>query len=308
LSIRILDATARRWCSVKRLAAAVIILVGLLASGAATQALWAGTASALPGGGPPTIPSFFWMATSNGSVLDQSGRPGQYGSADGSPLNAPVVGLAAMPFGVGYRLVAGDGGVFTYGSAGFFGSMGGQHLNAPVVGMANTGDGGGYWLVAADGGVFSFGDANFYGSAGGTHLNAPVVGIAATSDSGGYWLVAADGGVFSYGDATFYGSAGGTHLNAPVVGIAATPDGGGYWLVAADGGVFSYGDAGFYGSKGGQTLTAPMAGIAPTPYGRAGGYTIVGSDASWYEFGPDGDAFSSPFSSSVVGLVAVWYG
>ena len=38
--------------------------------------------------------------------------------------------------GLGYRLVASDGGIFAFGQAGFFGSMGGHPLNQPVVGMA----------------------------------------------------------------------------------------------------------------------------------------------------------------------------
>ncbi len=42
-----------------------------------------------------------------------------------------------MPSGSGYRFVASDGGIFTYGEP-FFGSMGGTKLNKPVVGMAGT--------------------------------------------------------------------------------------------------------------------------------------------------------------------------
>ena len=80
--------------------------------------------------------------------------------------------------GVGYRMVASDGGVFSFCRV-FLGSTGGTHLNRPVVGMATSPDGGGYWLVASDGGVFSFGDARFYGSTGAVHLNAPIVGMAA---------------------------------------------------------------------------------------------------------------------------------
>ena len=60
--------------------------------------------------------------------------------------------MAPTADGRGYRLVASDGGVFTYGDAGFYGSMGGRTLDAPVVGMAATPDGRGYWLVASDGG------------------------------------------------------------------------------------------------------------------------------------------------------------
>ena len=59
-----------------------------------------------------------------------------YGSMVGTPLNAPVVGMAATPTGNGYWEVAADGGVFTFGSLPFYGSMGGMALDAPVVGMA----------------------------------------------------------------------------------------------------------------------------------------------------------------------------
>jgi hypothetical protein len=150
------------------------------------------------------------------------------GSAGGSHLNAPVVGMAATSTGRGYWLVASDGGVFAYGDAVFAGSMGGQPLNQPIVGMAATPSGHGYWMTASDGGIFAFGDAPFEGSMGGTPLNNPVVGMAASSDGRGYWLAAADGGVFTFGDAPFEGSDGGTPKQAVAVGIAGRP--GGYWI------------------------------------------------------------------------------
>jgi len=78
----------------------------------------------------------------------------------------------------GYREVASDGGIFSFGTAAFYGSMGGKPLNAPIVGMAATPTGMGYWEVASDGGIFSFGTAAFYGSMGGKPLNRPVVGMA----------------------------------------------------------------------------------------------------------------------------------
>jgi hypothetical protein len=200
-----------------------------------------------------------------------------FGSATAVPgatlqnLAAPVVGMAATPDGLGYWVVAADGGVFAFGDAAFQGSTGGIHLNAPVVGMAATPTGHGYWLVAADGGIFAFGDAPFEGSMGGVPLNAPVVGMAATPDGLGYWLVAADGGVFAFGDAAFQGSTGNIQLNAPVVGMAAIPTGHGYWLVAADGGIFAFGDAPFEGSDAGTPKQALAVGIA----GRPGGYWIA---------------------------------
>ena len=285
----------------KRFMAAVAVLTGLLATGAATgvasQAVSAGAASAAQPGSPSS-----WVVTSGGGVFDQLGNPGPFGSAAGTHLNAPVVGMAATSDGGGYWLVAADGGVFTYGDAAFHGSAGGSHLNAPVVGMAAKPDGGGYWLVAADGGVFTYGDAAFHGSAGGSHLNAPVVGMAAKPDGGGYWLVAADGGVFTYGDAAFHGSAGGSHLNAPVVGMAATSDGGGYWLVAADGGVFTYGTVNFFGSMGGQPLSAPVVGMGATRDG--GGYLLVAADGSLFSFG-DGPGNSPPLNQPVVGMALI---
>ena len=46
----------------------------------------------------------------------------------GSPLNAPVVGVAATPDDNGYWLVGADGGVFAFGDAAYYGSMGGTPL------------------------------------------------------------------------------------------------------------------------------------------------------------------------------------
>jgi hypothetical protein len=209
----------------------------------------------------------------------------------------------------GYRFVASDGGVFSYGAgAPFLGSMGGTPLNKPVVGMAVMPAGDGYDLVASDGGVFSFGSAKFYGSTGGIHLNAPVVGMALTADGAGYWLVASDGGIFTYGDAQFYGSAGSIKLNKPIVGMAATPDGKGYWLVASDGGIFSYGDAAFLGSAGSLVLNKPVVGIAAPV---AGGYYLVASDGGIFNYpttgGPpfEGSTGSMTLNKPIVGMTSV---
>jgi hypothetical protein len=130
--------------------------------------------------------------------------------------NGGAVQCSSAP---GYRLVASDGGVFSFCEP-FYGSAGGTALAAKVVGMAPTPDGEGYWLVAADGGVFTYGDARFFGSTGNLHLNQPIVGMAPAPGGGGYWLVAADGGIFTYGDAGFEGSTGALHLVAPIVGMA----------------------------------------------------------------------------------------
>jgi Prenyltransferase and squalene oxidase repeat len=203
----------------------------------------------------------YWVVSATAAV-HPFGSAKTFGSTPGA-LNKPIVGMAATLNGLGYWLVASDGGIFSYGNAAFQGSRGGQPLNKPIVGMAATPDGGGYWLVASDGGIFSYGDASFFGSRGGQPLNKPIVGMAATPDGGGYWLVASDGGIFSYGDAVFQGSTGGITLNQPIVGMAGTRDGGGYWLIASDGGVFNYGDALFSGSA------APLAGTSAAVGGAA---------------------------------------
>jgi Right handed beta helix region len=215
----------------------------------------------------------YWLVASDGGVFTY-GDATFYGSTGGMKLNKPVVGMASTPYvpgaggapaspaGLGYWLVASDGGIFNYGDAGYYGSAASLTLNKPIVGMAPTPDGKGYWLVASDGGVFSYGDATFYGSAGNLKLNQPIVGVAAAPNGKGYWLVAADGGVFNYGSAGFFNSAGSLKLNQPIVGISATPDGGGYWLTAADGGVFNYGDAAFLGSSGSFKLNKPIVGAA----------------------------------------------
>jgi hypothetical protein len=193
--------------------------------------------------------------------------------------------LALSQLPVGYRLVASDGGIFSFGAP-FYGSMGGKPLNEPIVGIAVDPLTGGYWEVASDGGIFAF-NAPFYGSMGGMALNKPIVGIAADPQTGGYWEVASDGGIFAF-NAPFLGSMGGKALNAPVVGISATPDGSGYREVASDGGLFSFG-APFYGSTGGMHLNKPVVGMATDL--STGGYWEVASDGGIF-------AFNAPFYGS----------
>jgi hypothetical protein len=205
----------------------------------------------------------------------------------------------------GYRLVASDGGIFSFGDAHFYGSTGSIVLNKPIVGMAQTPDEKGYWLVASDGGVFSFGDAHFHGSTGGIYLNKPIVSMSATPDGGGYWLVASDGGIFSFGDAHFYGSTGGIALNRPVVGMASSANGKGYWLVASDGGIFSFGDAHFYGSMGGNSLNAPIVGMTATPDDH--GYRFVAADGGIFSFGDAyfyGSMGGNSLNAPIVGMTA----
>ena len=199
----------------------------------------------------------YWMTGADGAVYS-FGSAVSFGSLAGTPLNKPIVTMAATPSGRGYWLVASDGGIFSFGDAKFFGSTGAIPLNKPIVGMAATPTGHGYWLVATDGGIFAFGDAAFYGSTGAMKLNQPIVAMASAPAGKGYWLTASDGGVFAFGDAAFYGSTGALKLNKPIVGIAPTPTGRGYWFTATDGGVFAFGDASFLGSAADKAPKSPI--------------------------------------------------
>jgi hypothetical protein len=198
------------------------------------------------------------------------------------PKPAPAATCPVPAKRTGYRLVASDGGIFSYGNLPFCGSTGGISLNRPIVGTAATGSGAGYWLVASDGGIFSFGDARFFGSTGGTALNRPIVAMATTPTGRGYWLVASDGGIFSFGDARFNGSTGGAAGNAAIVAMATTPTGHGYWLARADGAVFAFGDAKALGSgRPGAALIGMVASA------DGGGYLLVGADGHVAAFGDE---------------------
>jgi len=256
-----------------------------------------------PGTGPGGLAGGGYRFVAADGGIFSFGNAAFHGSMGATPLNRPIVAMAATPNNGGYWLVASDGGIFSFGNAGFFGSTGDVKLNSPIVGMAATPTGNGYWFVAADGGIFSFGDARFHGSMGGTPLNRPIVGMTATRSGHGYWLVASDGGIFSFGDAKFHGSTGAIKLNSPIVGIDRTPSGLGYRFVAADGGIFSFGDAKFHGSMGGTPLNHSIVGMART---RAGdGYWLVASDGGIFSFGDakfHGSTGAIKLNSPIVGM------
>ena len=185
--------------------------------------------------------------------------------------------------GNGYREVAADGGIFTFGDRRFWGSTGDIKLNRPIVGGAtDKSDYEGYWMVASDGGVFAF-NADFYGSLAGRTLPAPAVEIEPTPTGKGYWIVLANGKVHEFGDAKFFGDISGTALNQPVIGMSVTPSGQGYWLVGQDGGIFDYGDAEFFGSMGDKKLNAPVIDLAPAVDNN--GYYLLGADGGVFTFG-----------------------
>ena len=62
--------------------------------------------------------------------------------------------MIPTPDGLGYWMVASDGGIFTFGDATFHGSLGGRTLSAPIAGMIPNGAG--YTLIGQDGQEYPF--------------------------------------------------------------------------------------------------------------------------------------------------------
>ncbi|HEV2361286.1 MAG TPA: hypothetical protein VGS21_06275 [Acidimicrobiales bacterium] len=241
----------------------------------------------------------------------------------GDALDGPS--SASSSLGVhepGYRMVAGDGGIFDYGTA-FHGSLGGHPPTYPISDCASDYETSGYWMIAEGGAVHAF-DAPHIGDVIDVPVGTdPIVGIAGTLDGGGYWLVGKLGDVYAFGDAENFGSvaysaahvvaivptendggywiaysngyvaAKGNATNygnlpalgvhvANVVGMAATPFSNGYWLVGSDGGIFTFGAAKFHGSMGGQHLNKPIVGMTNDP--ATDGYWLVASDGGIFTF------------------------
>ena len=290
-----------------------------------------------------------------GQVVGPSG-PAPFRSPSGVPLLAFAAWLGGpgydrggirslwvgtLLFPPGYRVVTGDGGVRTFGTATYLGAAATARPVAPVVGMAVTPDGAGYWQAGADGGVFASGTAAYEGSAAGLHLAAPVTGIIA-GPSGGYALVGRDGGVFTFGGFPFAGSDAGrpgaavvaaatspfldgpgywlaradgnvdafgaapalgrARLPAPAVALAADPSGVGYWVAGADGSVAAFGSAHSFGSL--RQPHAPVVALVPTPSGA--GYWLVASDGGVFTFGDAqfAGAHLAPGTTTAAGAVA----
>jgi len=70
------------------------------------------------------------MVASDGGIFS-FGDAAFYGSEGGTPLHAPIVGMASTPTSNGYWLVASDGGVFSFGDAAFYGSEGTPRSTLP---------------------------------------------------------------------------------------------------------------------------------------------------------------------------------
>ncbi len=230
-----------------------------------------------------------------------AGAAADFGSTGNILLNRPVVDIAATTTAAGYWLLAGDGGVFSFGNAAFYGSTGGMQLNRPALRMAPTTAGHGYWFVASDGGVFAFGDASFFGSMGGRYLARPMIGIIPTSSGRGYWMVAEDGGVFAFGDAGFLGSLGGRPISAPIVALAATRTNNGYWLLGRDGAVYAFGDAAYLGRD--EFVTGLATDIATLADGT--GYATLDETGAVWTHRSAGGPVAAPAGNPHAGARAV---
>ena len=210
----------------------------------------------------------------------------------------PETVTAKCPLPNGYRLEAGDGGLFAFHKS-FVGSIPPPSLGLHVfdiVAMAALKDG--YWLVGADGGVFAFGTAKYRGSlpSRGIHVH-DIVGVAGTPDGAGYWLVTNGGTIYAFGDAVAHGSLAGKGIS-DVVAIS-SPDAGGYWLVGRDGNVFPFGDAVSHGNcltaRCGSQGVTDIVGIANH---GASGYWLAGKDGGVFAFGDSKYRGSCPLGGS----------
>jgi len=153
------SARRHRWAGLVVAALTVGLTVGLAASPAwaATPAPGNSPAQVVPSATMPSTTMATAMATATANAVSNAtassagyhevasdggifsfGDASFYGSMGGTPLNEPIVGMAATPNGQGYWEVASDGGIFSFGDASFYGSMGGTPLNKPIVGMAAT--------------------------------------------------------------------------------------------------------------------------------------------------------------------------
>ena len=208
----------------------------------------------------------------------------------------------------GYRLLAGDGGVFAFSSP-FLGSAASDPTRCPTNppgrsmpegscwSMAATRDRGGYYVLnAATGRIFTYGDAVSYGQPAdtppyqaGTEFAPPAVAVALTADGLGYWVLEEGlsglGSVQAFGDAASFGDevSAMSCTTASRWASSGHRDAKGYLIVDSDGGVFAFGDAVFAGSMGGAPLDAPIVGLAASPSGD--GYWLAAADGGVFAFG-----------------------
>ena len=232
----------------------------------------------------------------------------------------------------GYRLLGGDGGVFSFGSSTYHGSLGGDPTACPADPPARSMPGGSCWSMATtpddqgylilnayNGAITAEGTATTYGSpyvAMPDDMTPDFIGITLTPDARGYWVLerglSGFGTVKAFGDAVSYGDESTPPATPPVggpVAMDATPTGLGYWIVDSDGRVSAFGDAVSYGSMAGKPLNEPVVGMAATRTGL--GYWLVAADGGVFAFGDavfGGSMGGTPLNAPVVGMAADPFG
>jgi len=230
------------------------------------------------------------------AVLAVLGASAALVSGPAAPLAGAAMTRDIAPAVSGYRMLAADGGVFSFGAS-FFGAPSADPTRCvrnpsarsmpygSCWSMAPTHDGGGYYVLDAfSGKIYTYGDAVSYGQpadsfGGGADRWPTSVDLAVTPDGKGYWALenglSALASVQAFGDAASYGDPLTSRLATQGVAeaIVGTPDGKGYWIAFSDGGVFANGDATFWGSMGGRTLASGVVAMARTPDGR--GYWLA---------------------------------
>jgi hypothetical protein len=234
------------------------------------------------------------------------GNPSHTGVAN-DPAAPARANCRAQAHPFGYRFVAADGGIFTYGNIGFCGSTGGIVVPATVVGMATTPNQAGYWLVTSNGSVYPFGNASLYpapggeipwGSLQGIEFPGTIVGIVSSPDGRGYYLVGSDGSLYAFGDARNLGSLTGRAISHPIVAMAYDLNTSGYWLVDSAGDVYAF-HAPFFGSAHSAN---PIVGISLSP--KTGGYWVTSATGAVYPFHAPfyGSMAGHPLTKPIVGM------
>ncbi len=196
---------------------------------------------------------------------------------------------------IGYRVMATDGTVTSFGAAADAGDPRRAGARAAGVAIAPGATAEQYYALTDDGAVYAFGGARPYGSLPELRIRTRAVDLASTPTGRGYWILGQDGGVFCFGDASFHGSLPGINVRTRAVDLAPTPTGRGYWLLGEDGGIFSFGDARFHGSIPGLRLPWTRPAISLLASVDGSGYHVVAADGGVFSFG------SVPFYGSTSG-------
>lgn len=226
------------------------------------------------------------------------------GAAPPRPLGAAPAASSTAP-GPGYWLVAGDGGVFAFGSARYGGSAAAVFAKAKTAGVTGIAAAAkGYWLVTTTGGVFPLGGAPYLGSVASLNLSAgKTPAIAASPNGPGYYILAPWGDVFAFGAAHYEGSCDPARCGRrPAVAIVPDSSGDGYWLLLAGCQAVAFGDAPALGDPACQEAAsapgAQVVGAGRAPDGK--GFWALLANGAIYPFG-DAASYGDWYRNAIAG-------